>query len=148
MVAMLLSIQNNVAAATERYELILELDPEAAIAANNLAYTLAQEDRDLDRALGLAQTARAQSPDDPDVIDTLGFVLYKRGLAALAIPILQESVQADPDSVLYRYHLALAYVANEDESRATGELGRVIARGGDLPEVTEARRLLATLRTG
>ena len=36
---------------------------------------------DRDRALALAQTAKEQAPEDPQVSDTLGWNFYRRGPA-------------------------------------------------------------------
>ena len=47
--------------------------------------------RNLDVALGLAQTAKSQLANDPQVANTLGWVYYKKGLPGLAVPILRDS---------------------------------------------------------
>lgn len=46
---------------------------------NSLAYTFALEGRDLDRALELIDQALKRSPENIAYLDTLGWVLYKRG---------------------------------------------------------------------
>ena len=60
------------------YRAALEVNPRFAPAANNLAYILAEGNRDLNDALKYAQTAKEQMPDDPSVMDTLGWVYYRR----------------------------------------------------------------------
>jgi len=83
MAAMILQVQNRGDEARARYQKILELDPQAAVAANNLAYMDAESNSDLNIALQLAQTAKSRLPDDPDVSDTIGWVYVRKGLATL-----------------------------------------------------------------
>ncbi|MEO7271633.1 MAG: tetratricopeptide repeat protein, partial [Vicinamibacterales bacterium] len=85
MVAMLLQAENKPVEAKARYEKILQIDPRATMAANNLAYMNAEAGTDLDMALQLARTAVSTAPEEPDVNDTLGWVYYKRDMANLAI---------------------------------------------------------------
>ena len=51
-----------------------------AAAANNLAWVLAAHGGDKDKALALAQIATELVPEDPHVSDTLGWILYRRGV--------------------------------------------------------------------
>ena len=67
------------------YRAALEINPRFAPAANNLAYILAEGNRDLNDALKYAQTAKEQMPDDPSVMDTLGWVYYQKGVYDSAI---------------------------------------------------------------
>ena len=62
MVAVLLDMDRKYPEAEAAYEKVLSIDSRAAIAANNLAWMLAESGRDLSRALTLAQTAKAQLP--------------------------------------------------------------------------------------
>ena len=108
--------------AMARYEDAIRLDPDLAVARNNLAYLIAQEGGDLDRALDLAQETKAALPDNPNTADTLGWVLYKKGLASAAIGYLKEAMGGlpaeDPQLALVRHHLALAYEANGEGEQA------------------------------
>ena len=74
MVGMILKQQGKNDLAKKRYEDALAIDPRAATAANNLAWMLADEGGDLDRALQLAQTATEASPNVPDIWHTLGWI--------------------------------------------------------------------------
>ncbi|MBW2713812.1 MAG: tetratricopeptide repeat protein, partial [Deltaproteobacteria bacterium] len=117
--------------AIERYGQALALDPNLAPAQNNLAYLLADTDGDLDRALELAQAAKAQIPEDPSVADTLGWVLYKKGISSAAITYLQEAASGLPVGSaalgMVQYHLALAYELNGDKEQATEVLTEALA---------------------
>jgi tetratricopeptide (TPR) repeat protein len=97
--------------ARKYYERALQADPDFAVANANMAWVDAQEGKDLDVALGLAQKATARMPEVPSISDTLAWVMYKRGNYSGAIPLLQDCVKKSPDSAQFRYHLGLALMA-------------------------------------
>jgi tetratricopeptide (TPR) repeat protein len=129
--------------ARERYEQAVRLDPELAAAKNNLAYLLAEEGRDLDRALDLAQEAKSLLPDDPNAADTLGWVLYKKNIPSAAIGYLKEAeagfAREDPSLGIVRHHLALAYEANGEPDRAREVIERALADLDSVRAAQEAR---------
>jgi tetratricopeptide (TPR) repeat protein len=71
--------EGNFEGAIEHYQRAVELQPHCVQAVNNLTYLLADKANKLDEALGYAQQAVA-TPEDADVIGTLGWVLYREGL--------------------------------------------------------------------
>ena len=83
MAALILQAQGKDEEARRRYERLVEANPRAAVASNNLAWMYASRGEQLDRALQLAQAAKAELPDHPEVNDTLGFV-YLEEAAAVA----------------------------------------------------------------
>ena len=109
-------LQGRTEAAMERYQSAIALDPDLGIAKNNLAYLLADDGIDLERALVLAQEARELMPENPSAADTLGWVLYKKEIPEAAIGYLREAVQGmkpeDPQRGIVQQHLALAYEAD------------------------------------
>jgi tetratricopeptide (TPR) repeat protein len=108
--------------AIEHYEAAIRYEPNLGEAKNNLAYLFAEKSENLDRALDLAQEAKALMPDDPNAADTLGWVLYRRGVPSAAVGYLKEAVAGirpgDPNLGLIRHHLALAYEATGDKESA------------------------------
>lgn len=105
------------------YDKSITLNPDLAMAKNNLAYLLAESGSDLDRALELAQRAKEELPDDGNVADTLGWVLLKRGLPSAAIGYFEEAVERLPGKAfeiqgVVHNHLAAAYEDNEDVDKA------------------------------
>ena len=109
----------------------MRLDPELAVAKNNLAYLIAETGGNLDRALDLAQEAKELLPDNPNAADTLGWVLYKKQSHDAAIGYLREAVRGmepdDPQLPIVRQHLALAYQAAGDLKSAREVLDEAIA---------------------
>lgn len=116
--------------AREHYERAIQLDPNLGPAKNNLAYLLAQRGEQLDRALSLAQEAKAALPDSANAADTLGWVLLKKGVPSAAIGYLREAEgltkEGDPSLGEIRSHLAQAYEANNEPARAREMLERAL----------------------
>ena len=97
--------------ARKYYERALQADPNFAVANANMAWVDAQEGKNLDVALGMAQKAKSLMPEVPSISDTLAWVMYKKGNYSGAIPLLQDCVKKSPDSAQFRYHLGLALMA-------------------------------------
>jgi len=145
MAGMILRQQGKNDLARARYEQALGLDPNAATAANNLAWMLAESGQELDRAVDLAKIATAASPDNPVVIDTLGWAWLKKGEAQLAIPLFQRCVALDSSNGWYHYHLGLAYDRAGDSDRARASLERAYRAGTNTATKAEIDKLLARL---
>jgi tetratricopeptide (TPR) repeat protein len=122
------------------YRRAAELDAAAFAPRNNLAELLA--DRDLEAALAAAQEAYALASKNTHVLDTLGWLYLKKGLAERAISLLEEAHDGAPERTDPQLHLALAYREvgrTEDARRLLSELqGRV--EGADRARVDEALR--------
>jgi len=103
--------KNDLETARQYYARALEADPNFAVANANMAWVDAQEGRDLDVALGMAQKAKSLMPEVSSITDTLAWVMYKRGNYAGAIPLLQDCLRKHPDSAQYHFHLGLALMA-------------------------------------
>jgi tetratricopeptide (TPR) repeat protein len=124
--------QKDLTAAIRSYEAAMRGGESSGAAANNLAWIYAQRGLDLDRALELAQFAHQRAPQNPAVLDTLGFVQLRRREYSAAIATLRHAVelarlvpavQIDPTiRVELRRHLAEAYIrAGQPEAAAALE---------------------------
>jgi tetratricopeptide (TPR) repeat protein len=144
MVGLLLEAKGDYEGARDRFERVLLIDPEAAVAANNLAWIYVQHGGNLDVAMHLAQTAQKRMPDVPEVADTLGYIYYKKSLASLAISTLRASAAKDPGNAVYHYHLGLAYASSGDIAQARGALTRALALKSDFDGAEQARSMLSS----
>jgi len=106
----------------------------------------ADQGEQLDAALQLAQTAKAQLPDDPRVSDTLAWVYYKKNLSESAIPLLEPLTRQEPDNPTYRYHLGLVYAQAGKDSLARQSLERALALKLPAADAVAARKALDTLK--
>jgi tetratricopeptide (TPR) repeat protein len=100
----------------------LALDPNNPTAMNNLAFNLAETGMDLDRAMALAQGVARRFPNEPGVLDTLGWVYAKRGLNESAIQVLRVLVKKYPNEPAFRYHLAVVLLQDKHANDAKREL--------------------------
>jgi Flp pilus assembly protein TadD len=75
------------------------------------------------------------------VADTLGWVLYRRGLYGAAIEHLKLGAEKLPDNAEVRFHLGMAYLRNGDKTRARAELTAALSLG-TFPGKDEAERAL------
>jgi Flp pilus assembly protein TadD len=104
--ALVLDQTGKFAEAEQAYRAALKLDPENAIAMNNLAFLLAAHTDRLDEALALAQKCHDAAPDSADFSDTLSTVHEKLGNLSAAQAILLDLVEREPANEVLRAHLA------------------------------------------
>ena len=129
----------------KHYREALEINPTFAAAANNLAYILADQDKNLNKALELAQLAKEKLPSSPYVMDTLGWVYYKNDLYDLAIGEFSDALGKLPDNVDIVYHLGMAYYKKGDKERARTELEKALSLNQNFAGADEARKVLAEI---
>jgi len=123
----------------------LALEPEQALAANNLAYLLLEHGGNVNVALTLAQTARRGLPDLANTADTLAWAYFHNGAFSVAAPLLEDAVKKAPDNSSYRYHLGLTYQNLNDSARARAELQKAIRIDPKSPLAEKARRALSQM---
>jgi tetratricopeptide (TPR) repeat protein len=109
--------------ARQVYNAVIKMNPNDAVALNNLAFLMAEHGSgsDLDQALTLAQKAKQLLPNLLEVSDTLGLIYLKKNLSADSVQTFRELVAKVPDSSTYRFHLAEAYFQQGDKARTQTE---------------------------
>jgi tetratricopeptide (TPR) repeat protein len=130
--------------ARKAYETLLAASPSFAPAANNLAYLYCEYDHDYSKALSLAQIARQQEPADPNIADTLGWVLYNQKNYAMALTYLKESGAKLPDNPEIQFHLGMVQYRLGDMNAAKQSLDIALKKGG--PDFKEAAQVRQALR--
>jgi cellulose synthase operon protein C len=132
--------------AKDYYQKALGLQPDNALASNNLAYVMLQQGGNVDVALSMAQTARRGMPDSPNVADTLGWAYYQKGVYNTAVDLFKEAVKKSPDDPTFHYHLGLAYQKTNQPALAKEHLQRVLTIKPDYSDANDVRKALAQLR--
>jgi tetratricopeptide (TPR) repeat protein len=97
---------------------VIRLDPKDANALNYLGYTYADLGKNLDEAERLVQEALKHKPEDGYIIDSLGWVYYKKGNYEKALEILEKAVSLVPDDPTILEHLGDAYIKLNDKKKA------------------------------
>jgi len=145
MSGLILYAQGEKSEARKRFERVLTLDPSAPIAANNLAWMLAESGENLQAALDLAQKASARMPESPEIADTLGWVYLKKSQPDLAVVAFERAVEREARNPTYLYHLGLAHSGVGNAAAARRALERALGLGQAFTGEEDARRVLAGL---
>ncbi|MCY1504819.1 Beta-barrel assembly-enhancing protease [compost metagenome] len=95
--AMLAEKRNDLAQLEKDLRFIIEREPENAMALNALGYTLADRTTRYDEAKKLVEQAHKLNPDDPAILDSLGWVNYRMGNLPEAERLLRLALQEFPD---------------------------------------------------
>jgi tetratricopeptide (TPR) repeat protein len=136
--------------AIKDYRAALRLNQDFVPVLNNLAYLLAKVggDSNLNEALPLIQRAKRLVPGDARILDTMGWVLSKRGAHLSALQELEEAAQLAPKNPTIQYHLALALVALERPAQAIDKLKKALSLPENFADKEDATRLLRKLEKG
>lgn len=89
--------------AKQLFQKVLTLEPEQDGALNSLAYMYAEDGVNLDEALKMARKAVAIAPAEGAYYDTLGWVLFRKGMNAEALLALQKAEVYVQDAVVYEH---------------------------------------------
>lgn len=76
---------------------LIEIRPDHAHAYNALGYTLADRNERLPEARSLIETALNLAPEDPFILDSMGWVLFRMGQNKEALDYLQRAFVQRPD---------------------------------------------------
>ena len=76
---------------------LIALKPDSAQAYNALGYSFADRNLRLDEAAQLIDKALSLTPDDPFILDSKGWLLYRQGKLAEALEALQKAFARKPD---------------------------------------------------
>ncbi|WP_018413028.1 tetratricopeptide repeat protein [Methyloversatilis thermotolerans] len=95
--AMVAERRHDVALAEQRLRRLIEVKPDHAHAYNALGYSLADRNERLDEAQALIARGLELAPDDPFILDSMGWVLFRRGDLNGALTYLQRAFDIRPD---------------------------------------------------
>jgi tetratricopeptide (TPR) repeat protein len=108
----------------ERYDVLesnlrklIEIRPDNAHAYNALGYTLADRNERLPEARKLIETAINLTPDDPFIMDSMGWVLYRQRQMKESLDWLQRAYMLRPDAEVAA-HLGEVLWADGQQERA------------------------------
>jgi tetratricopeptide (TPR) repeat protein len=144
MIGMLQEAKKDRQAARTAYEQALASDPQAGVAANNLAWIYASDGK-LDQALRLATTAQAALRRRPEAEDTLGWIYLQKGLSSQAIAAFERARDRAPRNPVYHYHLGLAHMKSSDPNRARTAFARALQLQPNFADAADARTQLAAV---
>jgi tetratricopeptide (TPR) repeat protein len=128
---------------------VVQLDPTHSGACNDLGFEWADEGKNLPTAEALIRTAVLQEPDNESFLDSLGWVLYKRGNFGEAQKYLLQAIgpSAFPDPVVLD-HLGdtLYRLSKTDDARQTWQRSLQGLGDGDLDRAENRQLRLQLLQ--
>jgi tetratricopeptide (TPR) repeat protein len=138
-------IKQDWTSAASYYSKALAISPDDVVAKNNLAWVYAEHGGNIDVALKLAQEAKEMAPDNPDVSDTLGWILLKKQHYATAAQLLGDCVRRRPEKASFRYHLGVAYYYLGQKPQAEQALQAALRLDPNFSNAEDAKKILVTL---
>ena len=108
--------QKDHAVSDSLYEEALRLDPRAHLVLNNYAYSLAERNQELDRALQMSSMAVQAQPENASYLDTIGWIYFRLGQFREAEQYVRKALEAGEPSAVVLEHLGdICYKLNEPE---------------------------------
>lgn len=120
---------------------IIDLDPQNARALNHLGYAMTLRTDRFTEAMDLIERALTVTPDDPAIIDSLGWVQYKLGMLEESIINLRRAFELFPDHEVAA-HLGEVLWVNGQHEEALSVWETSLESFPDSEFVTEAMQRL------
>lgn len=102
----------------ELYEYALSIDSENALVLNNYAYSLAERDIELEKALQMVEKALEIDPYNSSYLDTIGWVYFKLGDYEKARDYIYQSLKENEDNAEVTDHLGDVYFKLNNKIKA------------------------------
>jgi Flp pilus assembly protein TadD len=135
--------QNKLDAAEARYRAVLEVQPENALAMNNVAWLMAKQGRP--GAVAMAEKANALLPNRAPLVDTLASALEAENQLPKAIEAQRRAVALEPKDPGMSLRLAKLYIKAGDKVMARKELDTLTGLGDKFAGQAEVATLLKSL---
>jgi len=131
------------AGAEVRYRQVIKLQPNNALALNNVAWLMVQQSKP--GAVEYAEKANQLLPGRPPLMDTLASALAAEKQLPRALELQKQAVERAPEDGSLRMNLAKLYLAGDQKGMARSELEKIEKMGRKYPNQEEVAKLLKTL---
>jgi tetratricopeptide (TPR) repeat protein len=106
---------------------VLSTEPENANALNALGYTLADRTERLEEALSYIERAAKLIPDDPAILDSLGWVSYRLGKMQDALKYLSMAFEQLEDAEIAAHYGEVLWKSNQKEkAKEVWNIGKAV----------------------
>ena len=144
--AMLAEKRNDLAQMEKDLRTILKREPENVMALNALGYTLSDRTTRYAEAKELIEKAHTLNPDDPAVLDSLGWVNYRLGNLDAAERYLRLALERFPDHEVAA-HLGEVLWAKGEQREARKIWGKALEQQPDSPILRSTMKRLTGSET-
>jgi len=120
------------------------LEPTNPLVQNNLGYLLLEHDQNIEEAAALIEASAKATPDNGNVVDSLGWAQFKLGRIAEAETTLRRAAELSPFSPEVRKHLGEVLVKQGKLAEAAEQWDRALAFV--FPDRTALEKRLGDLR--
>ncbi|PIY27670.1 MAG: PEP-CTERM system TPR-repeat protein PrsT, partial [Comamonadaceae bacterium CG_4_10_14_3_um_filter_60_42] len=131
------------ATAEKLYTAVTKLQPNNAIAYNNLAWVTARLNKP--GALALAEKANALAPNQPAFMDTLAVLMSDKGDYARALELQTKVLASQPQNPVFKLNLAKIHIKGGKKDLAKKELDDLTKLGDKFGGQAEVAELLKGL---
>ena len=125
------------------YRGLLAEHPKDPLLLNNLAWALGQLKDPT--AVEYAETANSLAPDNPAILDTLGWILVENGKDARGVELLTKASNLAPGAHAVRLHLAQALLKSGQKDAGRKQLEVLAGMSEESAIKQEAKKLLSSL---
>ncbi len=129
----------------EHMKKVIEMDPNHVQGLNYLAFTYAEGNNNLEDAEKLVRRALEIEPHDGYILDTLGWILYKKGKVQDSIKILEAALKSQPNEAIIAEHLGDAYTKHQLVEKAREMYKRAAEFETDSTKAREIREKITAL---
>ena len=131
------------AVAEKNYAAVVRLQPNNAVALNNLAWVTGRLNKNT--AIGFAETALKLSPNQPAFMDTLAMLLSDKNDYAKAVEWQGKALALAPTNALFKLNLAKIHIQGGNKELAKKQLDELAKLGDKFAAQDEVTTLLKTL---
>jgi predicted Zn-dependent protease len=135
--------QKDFVRAEQLYRAVLEVQPNNALALNNVAWLMVKQGKP--GAVALAEKADAMMPNRAPLLDTLATALEADNQLPKAIEVQKRAIALAPKDGTLTLRLAQLFIKQGDKPRARAELESLAKQGDKFPAQAEVAALLKSL---
>ena len=132
--------QRDFALAENRYRRVVEMQPQNALAFNNIAWLMVEQGKP--GAVEYAEKANTLLPGRAVLLDTLALALAGENKMPRALQVQTQAISLDPENPALKLNLAKLYLKAGDKALAKAELEKLVKLGEKFPGQPEVSRLL------
>lgn len=131
--------------ALDEYRQVIALAPDSPIGYNELAYHYAESKTNLDEGLKYALKAAELAPKEASILDTLGWIYFKKENFNKAVEILNAAIASRQNSPTIRFHLGMAHYKNRNLSSALNEFKNSLKISTKFKEASKAKDMIGLI---